>query len=326
MHALRIATGQPVTHLTFSPDGSLFATAQPHTGVTVYDRATGEPVRTVGTNRATTYTSVVFLDGGARVAASSSRGLEVFDAATGAAVGDPVPLSHMRHYRLVASGVRLLTALNGTVTEILLPPRASVPGWRTVWDKDAVHSLSPDGRLAFVVRARAKPVLIDLRTDERLAVLDHPLRRGPYRNMLPASFAVVEFAAESNRFAVCDGQTIEVFDPATEDSGCTDAGSIPRPRAVLEPVFRLERPEDWPPRGLPPLVPWRPPFTLTPDGRGLLMRGPKLRVQLWDVDTGSLRCEWNWRLEAVACLAVAPDGLTAMAGGRFGRIVTWDLE
>ena len=68
-----------------------------------------------------------------------------------------------------------------------------------------------------------------------------------------------------------------------------------------------------------------PPVALTPDGRGLLVRRPKQRVQLWDVAGGTRLAEWGWRLEVVTCLAVAPDGLTAAAGGRFGRVVAWDL-
>jgi hypothetical protein len=47
---------------------------------------------------------------------------------------------------------------------------------------------------------------------------------------------------------------------------------------------------------------------------------------MWDVDSGALEADWNWRLEGITCLAVAPDGLTAIAGGRFGRVLTWDLE
>lgn len=321
MHILRLPSGQPVTHVAFSPDGAALAGAQPHTGVTLLDRAAGGPTRTVGTRRATTYTSVVFLDGGAKVAASSSKGLEVSDVATGERVGDPVAHSHLSYCRLVGCGPRLLAAVNGVALEISLPPDAPAPGWRTLWDKAVTHTIAPDGRRAVATRARAGPELIDLTTGKRLAAVRHPLRGGPYRNPYPASAADIVFAGDANRFAVCDGKTVEVFDPADEDDPEEAGGaSIPRPRAVLDPVFRLDPPEPWPAGGR-----WQPPVALTPDGRGLLVRRPRQRVQLWDVDAGSLRCEWQWRVDAVLCLAAAPDGLTAAAGGRFGRVVTWDL-
>ncbi|HEX4612581.1 MAG TPA: hypothetical protein VH092_30585, partial [Urbifossiella sp.] len=98
-------------------------------------------------------------------------------------------------------------------------------------------------------------------------------------------------------------------------------GEVPAPREVVTSRFTLRPPDGWRSG-----QPWRPPFTLTPDGRKLLVRRPRQRVQMWDVDSGALEADWNWRLEGITCLAVAPDGLTAIAGGRFGRVLTWDLE
>ena len=71
---------------------------------------------------------------------------------------------------------------------------------------------------------------------------------------------------------------------------------------------------------------WLPPFALLADGRGLLVKRPGNRVQLWDAPTGTLVNEWSWRLEWVTCVGVSADGLTAVAGGRFGRVLLWDLE
>jgi WD40 repeat protein len=49
-------------------------------------------------------------------------------------------------------------------------------------------------------------------------------------------------------------------------------------------------------------------------------------VQLWDAPTGTLVNEWSWRFEWVTAVALSADGLTAVAGGRFGRVILWDLE
>lgn len=319
MNALRTASGHPVTHVAFSPDGAFFATAQPHTGITLHDRSTGEPVRTVGSHRAATYSSLVFLDGAERVAASSSRGVEAFDVATGDALIGRLPYALVYSCRLAARGEKLLAISAGTLIEIELPA-VTHPGWRTVWDEQPVHTLSPDGRWVVGFRVRAGPILIDLAAGKSVAALIHPARNGPYRNTWPTAGVAVAFAAGTPAFAVCDGKTVEVFASEPEPDG-GDPAAIPRPRPVLRPVFRLGPPEEWPAG-----VPWLPPVVLTPDGRGLLVRRPKQRVQLWDVRAGRLVTTWSWRLEAVTSLAVAPDGLTAIAGGRFGRVVAWDLE
>ena len=111
-----------------------------------------------------------------------------------------------------------------------------------------------------------------------------------------------------------------VFD-LRPDPDPPEDGDVPAPLAVGEAGFVIPPPDGWPVGAA-----WRPPFALTPDGRGLLVRRPRERVQLWDLGAGAVAAEWGWRLEAVTCLAVAPDGLTAAAGGRYGRVLLWDLD
>src|SRR5262249_58511941 len=111
-------------------------------------------------------------------------------------------------------------------------------------------------------------------------------------------------------FAVCDGNDIRVYDaPAPDPDDATGAETptepslveragtpvAPKPREVLSPIYRLG-----PAEGTQPAGRWRPPFALTPDGRGLLVRRPRNRVQLWDVATGSHAGEWSWRVESLA--------------------------
>ncbi|HUR55883.1 MAG TPA: hypothetical protein VMZ71_17230, partial [Gemmataceae bacterium] len=85
MNALRSASGHPVSHIAYSPDGATFAAAQPHSGVTLHDRVTGKAIRTAGSNRIGSYRGLVYLDDGTRLVASTPKGLEVFDVANGMA-------------------------------------------------------------------------------------------------------------------------------------------------------------------------------------------------------------------------------------------------
>jgi len=63
----------------------------------------------------------------------------------------------------------------------------------------------------------------------------------------------------------------------------------------------------------------------TPDGRSVLSAGADGLVKIWDANTRALLRTFDWQLGDIGCVAVAPDGLTAAAGGN-SVIVLWDLE
>jgi WD40 repeat protein len=66
-------------------------------------------------------------------------------------------------------------------------------------------------------------------------------------------------------------------------------------------------------------------LAFSPDGEALFSGGRDRAVRCWDVATRRERAAWNWPIGVVYALAVAPDGLTAAAGGNAGRSVLWDL-
>jgi hypothetical protein len=319
MHAVRTASRHPVCRLAFSPCGSWLAAAQPHHGITLHDRASGAAVRTVGSPRRPDYTSVTFLRDGAWLAAAGSKGLEVFDTATGDVVGTNSRW-FMCGLRLGCRGGVVLAGGAPSILEILLPPEGGEVGRRGYLSVDGVayYEPAPDGRWAVGFREGGNPVAIDLSARRVAHTLAHPVRARWYDQS--ASALAVGFASDSSRVAIGDGATVSVFDLHSAGEAPSDLVGIPAPYPVVPPVFTLPPPDRWPAG-----TPWQPPFALTPDGRQLMVLRPRQRVQMWNVDEGTLEAEWSWRLEGITCLAIAPDGLTAVAGGRFGRVLTWDL-
>jgi hypothetical protein len=281
----------------------------------------GDTVRTVGNARRPDYTSLTFLRGGAWLAVAGSKGLEVFDAASGGCV---VANSRFVYcgLHLACRGSLILAGGSLSILELQIPPAAGGAERRAFWQVDGVHhhEIAADGNWAVGFREDANPVVIDLTARLIAHTLSHPARVSLPDAVTGRGLPSVRFSTQAPRIALADGVAITAFDlMAAEDFA--PVGAIPAPYRVGRPAFTLPPPDEWPPNQL-----WRPPFALTPDGRGLLVKRPRERVQLWDVDAGTLAAEWNWRLDGITCLAVAPDGLTAVAGARFGRLLTWDLD
>jgi WD40 repeat protein len=342
MLAIQVRSTHPVSHVAFSPDGTTFAVGQPHTGVTLCDRASGQALTTMSVSRAGELTSVVFCDGGRKLAASFYKGFYVFEVATGAALARQSGYTLSNAVLATSAGGLLAVNYRG-LREVQLPQAPHEPIRslsRPLTTRSARVGLSPCGRWVFGVYERIGPSLTSTVTGKFAATIEHPYRnRNNYHDRV-----AVAFAADGSRLAVCDGNDVVVYDTPTETPDEDDelasvqgAGLpvAPKPRLLLEPVFRIGPPEDFRPAArprldfvdevTPPNPRWYPPVAFTPDGRRLLVRRPRNRVQLWDVATASCAAEWSWRIE-VTCLAVAPDGLTAVAGGRFGRAVAWDME
>jgi hypothetical protein len=344
MLTIQTSSTHPVSHVAFSPDGNAFAVVQPHFGVTLCDRTTGRATATMSVPRVGELAAVAFCGGGRKVAVGSHKGLHLFDAATGSrvAVGTGWMFASKA---LAAPGDELLALTWYGPREIRLPRAAGEPlvsVSRPLKSRGAPAAVSPCGRWIVATYSRIAPSLTRVEERRVVATVDHP-HRSDGRPPVAATFSPT-----GSRFAICDGNDVAVYDtPADRETGGGDEVSDPagrpasalpvgpKPRLLLRPVFRLAPPDDYRPAAPPrlhfadedgrPNLRWFPPVAFTPDGRGLLVRRPRNRVQSWDVASGCHAGEWSWRQE-VTCLAVAPDGLTAVAGCRFGRAVAWDLE
>jgi WD40 repeat protein len=64
----------------------------------------------------------------------------------------------------------------------------------------------------------------------------------------------------------------------------------------------------------------------TPDGCCFLTASNEETVKCWDTATWTLKREYAWEIGGLRSVAVAPDGMTAAAGGDKAKIVLFDLD
>jgi WD40 repeat protein len=327
MIPLQTASPHPVSHILFSPDGATVAVAQPHYGVTLLERATGRTIAVCAMPRRAELSGLTFCGAGKYLAASHAKGMEVFDAE-----GTSVASTHYRAYRdlrLAESGSDVLGANHDGVRIVWKSGATEGGGFAqdVISQLDVIDVLSPDGRFALLGGSHYHKVLFALDSHRMIARID---REGRYGR------TVARFCPLGRRFALNNGEVLEAYDtaaladenedeqqadnPLVQRANGTQTAVAPKPHSILSPTFTLT--SDKPSAEND----WYPPFALAADGRGLLVKRPRNHVQLWDSLTGTLVNEWSWRLEWVTCVALTTDGLTAVAGGRFGRLLLWDLE
>jgi WD40 repeat protein len=66
-------------------------------------------------------------------------------------------------------------------------------------------------------------------------------------------------------------------------------------------------------------------MAFSPDGRALLLGTEDGLVRLWNVESRRVQVTFDWSVGSIGCVAIAPDGLTAAAGGD-GAILVWDMD
>jgi WD40 repeat protein len=64
----------------------------------------------------------------------------------------------------------------------------------------------------------------------------------------------------------------------------------------------------------------------SPDGRVLATVSNEETVKYWDARSGKERRCFAWDVGKLKCIAFAPDGMRAAAGGDKGKIVVWDVD
>jgi WD40 repeat protein len=64
----------------------------------------------------------------------------------------------------------------------------------------------------------------------------------------------------------------------------------------------------------------------SPDGKWLATVSNEETVKYWDAATWRPAREFAWQAGKLKCVAFAPDGMRAAAGGDKGHIVVWDVE
>lgn len=316
--------GHPMARVAYAPDSLEVFTAHPQTGVFGRDRFTGRTVRELLLPNVAWYSRLAVSTCGRYLGVGGGGRVFAYDLASRAA--GALVQERVIDFALVERRLRCIFRRRGDTLAAdmaLDPPDGVILGIGTNLDPVALKStgsviaVSPNGRVGVAVRQRGKPQLVEFLTGQTVGELNFPLRRAN-ENLI--GFAV--FAPTGTRLALCDGEKLGLFDLSAEDWS-----AIPTQPRQLHPECELERPD--PTAGGTAKDQkaklWLPPFAFTPDGRHFLTLGLRERVQLFDARVGKVVEQWGWRMEDVTCLAVAPDGLTACAGGRRGRMTVWDL-
>jgi hypothetical protein len=322
----RFTPRHPITRVAFTADGSEVVTAQPHTAITVRDRA-GQPRAAFPTADIAAFHELHVHPTLGWIAARTPKWAGVYDPA------DARPYLMQMHAGCVgiaqaATGFRFGVRADIDFHTYDYPERDGVKGVHIMRPRTTgeVVAISPDARFALAVRQRTKPVLLDLRTGRAVAEVGSALRSRNVR----LGLAVIAFSADGSKMALGNGDSLAVFDlsrVSADDS--TVSIDATEKRKVLYPLFTIDRPDPVSGRGTHAdrtAEHWLPPVAFDAVGRSLLLVGLRNRVQRIDLATGSVMAEWNWRADAVQSLAVASDGLTAAAGCRLGELILWDLE
>jgi hypothetical protein len=272
---------QPISSLTFSPDGRIVTTvSDAEASVFLWEAATGKLLHQVRLPMRQLDNSAVSRDGRRIAVADLASKVSVWDAATGKKIA-VLPS---------ASGPRVAIAPDGQSVAAGTPT-----GQLGIWDaatgkrrcllrgsggtRGQALAFSPDGKLLAATQA-----------DGSLGIWN--TATGKAVRSIPAGVPAVQllaFTPDSNRLAVSDARgPVRFWDVRAGKEG---------PQLPLPPGHVLTS------------------ARFSADGRTLLTGGADGSVRLWELATGAERHRFPTRLGGVACVAFANDGQTVAVAG-----------
>jgi WD40 repeat protein len=149
-------------------------------------------------------------------------------------------------------------------------------------------ALAPDGRLLAVRSDPAVP-LLDVRTGQVLATLEHPQR--------PSLSA---FSPDGLLLATATGSSRRVW-----------LWDVASRRCVTKLRAFRQAPEA---------------LAFHPEGRLLAAGSTDGLIRLWDTVNLKEVAALDWKVGPIRALAFAPDGMTAAAAAPKGTVVVWDVD
>jgi WD40 repeat protein len=317
---VRILTGHkyPVGKLRFSPDGrwllaaadSLSAEPMNRRAVRLWDLAAGtsrELAPALHAEFTPNSRSLLYTDG----ARLRRKSLRLADLASGASTPLSVAgreVDDFEHPRFSPDGSLLVSASDermGTRRGIELN-WTRFPGWEPAgkwqlqipadpsssrgilcsWFVDV--AFSPDGQTLAGLCA-AGVILFDVKSGAQTRFQEVTLKQGK------GFFA---YHPSGRQLAFGSGTEVVVFDTHT----WTEVTTLRQPRKFFQSG------------------------AFTPDGRQFLTVSNEATVKCWDTVTWTLVREYAWQIGGLTSVAVAPDGMTAAAGGAKKKVVVWDLD
>jgi WD40 repeat protein len=302
--------GRPIGKLTFSSDSRwLLATARPGSDGVYNDGAVCLWDLAAGKSQALRLASfpVFTPDGRSILYVGENGGRKLFDLASGKAAPLTLPGRGPWNFwrplfapdgsRLLSFGSEGIGLARGAILYW-----TAYPGWQPIgewrlnerFDPDLAPrdilavAFSPNGKVLAAVSERGL-LLFDVETGKPSQRPDVDLKQTPH---------FLAYHPGGRHLALGWGNKVTVFDTRT-----------------WKPVAEVRQSRKHILSG-----------AFTPDGRSLLTASNEETVKCWDAAGWSLKREYAWEIGALRSVAVAPDGMTAAAGGDSTDIVLFDLD
>jgi WD40 repeat protein len=302
-----LTVGEPVSALTFSPDGATLATAS-RGGLRFWDAAGGGmrlclvcagdlpaylPLSYAPDGRALAF-SRVYLDLSAAPTDGRTVSLGETPLRSWTFPGYWGAIAYNRDHRRCARLTRWSLEVRSVRSRRLLVSLTNTDNRRWPvgsWFGDGCASLTlaPDGGLVGAAFHTDDVVVFDLRRRRVAGRLWHPDRVG--RVLFSPDGALLATATAATR-------VVRLW-------GAADRKERARLPGLRKKVTAL---------------------AFSPDGRFLAVGSDDGSVRLWDVAGAREAARYDWEVGGVGALAFAPDGQRAAAGGKDGQVVVWDVD